>query len=192
MEPIDKGSIKPTVPQQSAEHSTGYAMPTAVQSAFLERTVSGALEPYDFAKATVTVVLTIHPDDNHPSGRLVTVLARSHTDAPVCVHARRDELGSFPVPVAVALQTLRSEFPQRERLAKERARLRSELAAKTARERLDQKSRSARSGAKGPQAPHAEARTSTSSTALVTADVQRATTPERMPAQPDLFAGGKE
>ena len=97
---------------------------------FLEETDSGAKERFEWSACTIQVALTIHPEDGQPGGRLITIAARSHRDAPVTRTLRRDELGSFPAPLRDLLVELKNALPERERLARERRRLEAEKAAK--------------------------------------------------------------
>ncbi len=100
--------------------------------AYLAETLTGDREPYDWDHATIFVGMVIYPDDAAPEGRRVTVTDWSHRDAPVAVTCRKDELGSFPKPMADALKALKGEFPAREAASRERDRLAAEKKAAAA------------------------------------------------------------
>lgn len=123
--------------------ATAAVPPETVQGGgvFLEETAGGSREPYDFSAATITCVLTIHPDDGHEDGRLVSMLVRSHKDAPLCASVRRNKLGHFPAALGALLKELRADFPDRERQARARADVRAQDAAKKAAEKAAQKAR---------------------------------------------------
>lgn len=114
----------------------------------LEETESGAKERYDWSACTVQVVLTIHPDDGHADGRLVTIAARSHRDAPVTRTLRRNEIGTFPPALRDLLLELKALFPERERLAFERQRLAAQKAIKDEESKRQAAARRAKPAAK--------------------------------------------
>ncbi|MFN7970828.1 MAG: hypothetical protein U0166_00500 [Acidobacteriota bacterium] len=107
--------------------------PPHAEEKLLAATPFGAKEQYDFSRCTVQLTVTLHPEDGHPKGRLVTLAAWTHGDAPIVRSSRRDEMGGgWPAPIKEILGALRADLPERERLARERQRLEAEKAARDA------------------------------------------------------------
>jgi len=117
-------------PEAGVRNSTSEIDMPFVPGTVIEETTSGSLERYDWNACSIQVAITIHPDDGHSQGRLVTIAAWTHGDAPVTRTLRRDEIGHFPPAMRDALVALRAEFPLRERIAFERQRATAEKAIK--------------------------------------------------------------
>lgn len=112
--------------KETAETTETQAAPVAP---YLAETLTGDREPYDFDRATIHIGVTIYPDDGSAEGRLATVTARSHADAPVTVTSRMGAHISCPVTlIGKAMDKLEADFPAREAASRERERLAAEKA----------------------------------------------------------------
>ena len=110
-------------------------------------------EPYVAGHCTVTIALTLQPDDSHRDGRQVLIGVRSHDEAPLIGIARLNEL-QLPGEIVTLLEKYELELPARgqalaEKLAQEEARRQADEAKRKA--RTTPKSKSAK--AEGMPAP---------------------------------------
>ncbi|MCC6743628.1 MAG: hypothetical protein IT175_07170 [Acidobacteria bacterium] len=87
------------------------------------------LEAYGVSESTIRLSLTLHPDDGDERGRLVTVAATTHADAPVVASGRLTDVFPLTGLLGEVLQSLVAELPQRKLLAIERYKLSAAKAA---------------------------------------------------------------
>ena len=80
-------------------------------------------EAYGVAESTIRMSITLHPDDGHERGRLVTVAATTHNDAPLVRSTRFADLGPLPTVAEEVLRSLIGELPERRLMAIERYKL---------------------------------------------------------------------
>ena len=169
-------------PQQAAA-----TPPDVVDAEMLEPSAGGSLEPYVWGRATIQLHITIHPEDGHDRGRLVSVAAWTHRDAPVTDAVRRQDLGTLPPVAVAALKTLQAEFPERERLARERRSLRAQAAVQAEQERAARKT--AAKPAKPPTTHKAPGKPTPPKPAAAGTTASAAPAPAGE-AQSDLFTAG--
>lgn len=94
-------------------------------------------EPYVAGRCTVTIALTLQPDDGHRDGRQVLIGVRSHDEAPLIGTARLSEL-QLPGEIITLLERYELELPARgqvraKKLAQEEARRQADEAKRKAR-----------------------------------------------------------
>lgn len=104
-------------------------------------------EPFVVDRCTVTIALTLQPDDGHRDGRQVLIGVRSHNEVPLIGIARLNEL-QLPGEIVTLLEKYELELPARgqaqaEKLAQEEARRQADEAKRKA--RATPKSKSAKS-----------------------------------------------
>lgn len=71
-------------------------------------------EPFTYSGCTITITLTLLPDDGDPLGRRVILGVRNSDDTPILAIVRMASLGELPQPLQQLLDQLVADLPNRE------------------------------------------------------------------------------
>lgn len=157
------------------EEETSVPIEITVPEPFLVRTGLGDdKECYGVKESTIRMSITLHPDDGHERGRLVTIAATTHEDAPLVSSTRFADLGPLPTAFEEVLQSLIEELPERERLAVERYKL-----AQAEAMRKESEKKAAAAAARAPKSKPAVAKTAKPTPAKADAPPAPKPQPER-------------
>lgn len=149
-----------------------------VPEPFLDRTGLGDdKEGYGVSQATIRMSITLHPDDGDERGRLVTIAATTHEDAPIVAATRFSEISPLPTAISEVLQSLIGALPERERMAIERYKLAQTDAMRKASEKKASAAAAASRSAKAK--PAAAGKAANAAPAKTAATVAATTEPER-------------